>query len=256
MKKHLTLLLIFLGGFYFKSNAQPPTYDDLVILYADGDYEKLMKKSYKYTDSDDTRKDPLPYLFLSKGNYEVWRNGGELAEKYPRAYKEAIKYAGKCIQKDKEGTVYQDNLGYFVKLKVTVVEQLRNLAEASDWGRLMGTLPLMDKVDKEDIGAKYLKAAAQYYRSDKSGMKTTAKEAEELLANADPNHFTISEDDDVDLTDKKKIDLEMLKLGVIYYAQALVDSRRVDDAKKLMGQVAQWYPDDAEFKAKYDEIVN
>lgn len=254
--KHITLLLLFIGGFILNANAQPPTYDDLVILFSDADYEKLLKKAEKYTQSDKSRKDAIPYLYLSKANFEISKGGEqeELLAKYPRAFKESIKYAGKCIQKDKEGIVVADNMAHFTNLKVVVTEILRNLAESGDFGRLMGQIPLMIKVDKKDIGAYYLKAAAYYYKKDITGMKKTAKLADEMLKTADPNAFTISEDDDFDLTNKKKADINMLKLGVINYARALVLARQKEGAKDIMGKVKQWFEEDEEFKAVYDEI--
>lgn len=253
--KNFTLLLVFLGGFLFNSNAQPPTYDDLVILYADVQYEKLLKKAYKYTQGDKTRKDAIPYLYLSKAHFEISK-GGELLEKYPRSFKDAVKYAGKCIQKDKEGIVYSDNMSHFTALKVVVTEELRNLAESNDYGRLMGKIPSMVKIDGKDIGVYYLKAAAYYHKKDLTGMKKTAKIADEMLAAADPNAYTISDDDSHDLTNKKKIDLEMLKLGAIHYSRALILARQKPVAVDLMGKIAQWFEEDAEFKAAYDEIVN
>jgi hypothetical protein len=45
-------------------------------------------------------------------------------------------------------------------------------------------------------------------------------------------------------------------MGVIQTAECYVSSRQVDKAKTLLGKVAQWFEEDEEFKAKYDEIVN
>jgi hypothetical protein len=87
-------------------------------------------------------------------------------------------------------------------------------------------------------------------------MTVEAQLADKMLEEADPSKFTINEDEDVDITNKKKADLEMLKLGVIAYAQALVDARQEQKAKEVLGKVAQWFENDEEFKSKYDEIVN
>ena len=146
--KKFTLLFFFIGAFTFLSNAQPPEYGDLNVYYADGNYEKLIKAAMKYTTGDKTRKHALPYLYLSMANLEISK-GGDLAEKYPRAFKDAIKYAGKCIQKDKEGTVYAQNIPHFTKCKKGVFEQMRNLAESNDYGRLTGVIPLMEKIREE-----------------------------------------------------------------------------------------------------------
>lgn len=249
-----------MGGFVINSIAQQPDYDDLKIYFADANYEKLLKKAEKYTLGDKTRKDAIPYLFLSKANFEISKGADqELLDKYPRAFKDALKYAGKCIQKDKEGNVYTENMAHFTELKIVVTEELRNLAESGDYGRLMGRIPSMLKIDKKDIGSFYLKAAGYYHKKDMTGMKKSAKIANDLLDSADPDAYTISEDDDQDLTNKKKIDLEMLKLGVIHYSQALVLARQNSMAKDLMGKVKQWFPEtpeNSDFTDAYNEIVN
>jgi hypothetical protein len=45
-------------------------------------------------------------------------------------------------------------------------------------------------------------------------------------------------------------------MGVIATADCYVKGRQVEKAKALMGKVAQWFENDEDFKAKYDEIVN
>jgi hypothetical protein len=258
--KNTFLLLLFLSGFLINTSAQSPEYDDLKIYFADADFEKLLKKAEKYTLGDDTRKDAVPYLFLSKANFEISKGvDEELSTKYPRAFKDALKYAGKSIQKDKEGIVYLENMAHFTNLKIVVTEKLRNLAESGDYGRLMGSIPSMLKIDKNDIGSYYLKAAGYYHKKDMTGMKKSAKIANDLLDAADSNAYSISENDDYDLTNKKKIDLEMLKLGIIHYSQALVLARQKPMAKDLMGKVKQWFPEtpkNSDFTDAYDTIVN
>ena len=72
-------------------------YDDLRILYADGNYEKLVKVADKYTNADNTKKDPIPYLWLSKGLYKL-HVGGNQDPVYKNAYKEMLtKLKQKCF---------------------------------------------------------------------------------------------------------------------------------------------------------------
>ena len=57
MKNVLTLLcLLFITQLSF---SQSPKYDDLKILYADANYEKLAKVASGYTENDKTKKDVL-----------------------------------------------------------------------------------------------------------------------------------------------------------------------------------------------------
>jgi hypothetical protein len=70
--KNTFFLFLFFVGFAFSAQAQAPYYDDLLIYFADGDYEKLVDKAQKYKDGDDTKNDALPYLYASKAYYEMF----------------------------------------------------------------------------------------------------------------------------------------------------------------------------------------
>ncbi|MFN5910701.1 MAG: hypothetical protein ACK45H_05135, partial [Bacteroidota bacterium] len=56
-------------------NAQPPKYDDLKILYADANYEKLVKVAENYSLKEELKKDALPFLWLAKGLYKISLSG-------------------------------------------------------------------------------------------------------------------------------------------------------------------------------------
>ena len=100
------------------------------------------------------------------------------------------------------------------------------------------------KLNPNDVGAKYLEGACKFRVQDKGGANALWKEAEKMLA-------TITSLDDYREEDKK-----LFKMGVFETAEAYVAMKQVDKAKTLLGKVAQWFEDDEDFKAKYDEIVN
>ncbi|MDX1349509.1 MAG: hypothetical protein R3279_04640 [Putridiphycobacter sp.] len=256
MKKIAFLVLVLATT--FNSEAQRPDYQDLNIYFADGDYEKLLSKAEKYTQDDDCRKDALPYLYLSKANFEISKGGDQaLAEEFPRAYKDAIKYASKAIQKDDEArTMYYANLGHFTALKNAVYEEIINLVAAEEYGRLLGTLPLMEKLEKDDVGTAFLKAVAKYHRGDKSGFKIEQKTAQALFDNMDTGSLVMSKDDSVEEADKKKIDREVFKFGVLQYAKLLVQIEEVSEARNVLGKIKQLYEKDENFMSEYNKIVN
>jgi len=254
--KNFTLLILFLGGLVFNSNAQAPEYDDLIQYYADGSYDKLLKKAYKYTQGDKTKKHPLPYYYMSIANYQISK-GHELLEKYPKAFKDAVKYAGKCIQKDKDSTVVLDKMGLFTDLKVSLNEELRNLAETGEYSRMTSKLAMMLKIDKFNMGAHFLKLTAYYVKKDKANIKKYTKICNTLFDNINAEQYSIDEEnDDYDLISRKKADLELLKLGIMEYTKILVLNGQEAKAKDIMGKTNQWYPEDKEYKSAYDDIVN
>ncbi|MEY3835453.1 MAG: hypothetical protein RI989_881 [Bacteroidota bacterium] len=67
MKK--LLLFVFLIG-SLKSFAQTD-YPDLLAMFVDEKYEKCLYKAEKYTLNEKTKKDPLPYLFMSRCYFEM-----------------------------------------------------------------------------------------------------------------------------------------------------------------------------------------
>lgn len=242
--KKLALLLLFIVGSVINANAQPPGYDDLVIYYADGDYERLLKTAEKYTLKDDTKKDAIPFLYLAKCNFEMSKDQKWL-ERYPKAYNDAIRFAGNTIKKDKEGVVYQENIQFFTDLKTAVVEDIKNLVDEQAYMKLMGYIAKLHRFAKDDLGSYFLKAGAQYMEKDKSGGKISQQEAWARL----------EEVQSVD--DWRPIDFEMLRIGVIVYCDAQINEmRQPDAAKDLLGRVKQWLEKDPIFMAYYDKIVN
>lgn len=238
--KNVIFLGLFLIGFAFKANAQPPYYDDLVILYADGSYEKLLKKAEKYTLKSDTKNDPLPYLYLSKANFEMSKDA-IYDEDYPRAFNDAIGYAGKCIKKDKEGLVAEEYEDYFVDLKSTCVEDIRNLVESSDFNRLRGSIMKLQRFDKKDIGSWFLMTAAQYRIKDKGSAKITYKEAMAKL-------------DALESTDSwKTVDFAMFRMGVLECAKYFVELGQTDRVKDILGKTKQWMENDEEFMTFFNQ---
>ena len=70
MVRHL-ILSLFIGLAGLSASAQAPSYDYLLVLFVDGEYEKLVKKAEKYTLNEKTKKDPIPWFYLSKGLYAI-----------------------------------------------------------------------------------------------------------------------------------------------------------------------------------------
>ncbi len=242
----------------FSATAQRPDYQDLNIYFADGDYEKVISKAEKYTQNSDSRKDALPYFYLSRANYEISKGDDQsLTKKFPRAYKDAIKYASKALQKDdSNNTLYRENIRFFGKLKSVVFEDIQNLVATEEYGRLAGTLPLMDKLEKGEVGTAFLKAVAKYYRGDAGGFRDEQNKALELLDALDMSKLIIQKGEDPYISEKKKIDRDVFKFGIIQYAKALVQMEEISEARKIMGKVKQIFEDDENFMDEYDKIVN
>lgn len=235
----LLALLIYCGS----SLAQAPEYNDLRILFADANYEKLITQATKYTEKESTKNDALPYLWLSKGLYGISQKG-EVDEIYKNAFKESISALGNFRKKDKDGSLYQENIEYVDKLKKAVIESVMNEIDAKAYKKAVPMLTKYYKISPDDLGAKYLEAACKFRDADKSGANTIWKESEKKLA-------ALTTIDNWTETDKL-----LFKTGVLQSAECYIASKQVDKAKTLLNKVKQWYEDDEDFMAKYNELIN
>jgi len=241
MKKVLSLLLFLLGS--ITVNAQAPGYDDLKILYADANYEKLVKVAENYTMKDELKKDPLPFIWLAKGLYKISKSGTD-DEKYKNAYKDAIAAFAKAIKNDKDGTLLEDHQEFIDEFQESLVEIINNDLEAKDYNKASGWVIKYYKITRNPIGAKYLDGASKFRKTDKGGANTLWKEADGILA-------TITSIEDWSDADKN-----MLKIGVLQTAECYIAAKQKEKARTLLNKVAQWYEEDEDFKAKYDELIN
>ncbi|WP_294673898.1 hypothetical protein [uncultured Fluviicola sp.] len=223
--------------------AQAPEYNDLRILFADGDYEKLVRASEKYTMNDKTKSDPLPHMWMGRGLYKVSLSGSD-DEKYKNAYKEAIGEVGKSIKYDKDGSVQAEYAEFYDEFKNSLVEMIRNEIDVKDYRKASTWIIKFYKINMSSIGAKYLDGVCKYRNSDKGGANTAWKGAETMLKNV------------TDISGWDQAEKDLLMMGVIQTAECYLSAKQTDKAKAVMGKVAQWYENNEDFKAKYDQIVN
>ena len=244
MKHLLTIIsLIFIANF---SYSQPPKYDDLKILYADANYEKLSKVASGYTESDKTSKDVLPYIWLSKGLYKVSLSGTD-DEKFKNAYKDAIKYLKKGISYDlkyNNGSTIEEHRDFLDEFQKSLMEVIDNEMSSGNVKKAYGWAIKYKTVTVNTVGSLYMMGACKYEDQDKPSARTLWQEADAELKNI------------TSIESWSEADVKMLKFGVLYSAGAMKKGRQMDNARALLNKVAQWFEEDDDWKQRYDEIVN
>ncbi len=117
VRKSLFFLLLGVVGFkYMTGQNVSKEFDKLVFLYIDEKYEKCANLGLKYTEDDDLRRDPIPYLYVAMSYFEISKDQA-LSEKHPDAMKYAQKYAYKYRKKDKNNTYVNKYSGFLTALK-------------------------------------------------------------------------------------------------------------------------------------------
>src|SRR5690606_29310235 len=120
-------LLLFTTMLLMGASSFAQEYEELLVMYADGDYDKLVKTAESYTIKDKTKNDPVPYYWLAKGLYAMSKDAEYTSQdKYKNAYKDAITAIGKLQRKDKDGSIYSQYRDFFSEFKLSLYEVIEN----------------------------------------------------------------------------------------------------------------------------------
>jgi tetratricopeptide (TPR) repeat protein len=239
MKKLIYSFLFVFGAIV--AHAQAPEYDDLKILYADGNYEKLVKVAENYSMKEDLKKDPLPFVWLAKGLYKISLSGTD-DEKFKNAYKDAIAALSKAIKNDKDQTLLGDEEEFISEFQLSLAELVNNDLTAKDYNKASGWVIKYYKITRNPLCVSYIDGATKFRKADKSGANTIWKDADVKLA-------TISVDS------WSEADISIFKTGILQTAECYIASKQVDKAKTLLNKATSLFEDDEDFKAQCDELA-
>jgi len=238
--------LSFIAFISMIAYSQPPKYDDLKILYADANYEKLAKVAANYTEKDKTKKHVLPYIWLSKGLYKVSLSGTS-NEKFKNAYKDAIKYLGKGIKYDlkyNDGVTIQEHQEFVDEFQLSLLEIIENEVSSGSFKRAYGWTIKYKKISQNVAGIQFMMGACKFEDQDKPSARTFWQDGTKAM-----NEIT-------SIDNYSEADRGMLKSGILYSAEAMYKGRQSDKARALLNKAAQWFEEDEDWKERYDEIVN
>ena len=245
--KKIVLFICLVATFGIRNSAtaqdkpQKNPWDDLLILYVDEKYDKLLTKAESYTNADKTTKEPMPYLYASKAYYEMSKNE-KYAKDYPpeKALKAALKYAAKYRKKDKEGQYFDDNKDYFDELKEVTLEEAENLVMKEDWIKAKRNYDAITDFDPADAGAWMLLGYVNLKQNITEG-KLNIKKSAELFRSLDFKSLSY-------------IDKRCVKFGLINYAQFLKTKGLADSARTTLNLGLPYLKDDKEYSVVVDDM--
>lgn len=239
MKKLITALAAL---FITLSVFSQGSYDDLMIIRADADWEKLIKHSERYTLKGSSSKDAEPYYYLALGLYKISFQATR-SSAYKNAYQDAFNAIGKMIRNDKTGEIQNKYSEFLNELKLSLMEIIQNEVENEEYRRAFGWSMRLYKFGRDYVPALYLEGALRSRNNDNSTARIKWEEASKLIK-------------DAKVDDWSEADQKLLMLGLYQSAKALKDVRQVDKAKEMMNIGAPYFEDDERWQEKYDEIIN
>jgi hypothetical protein len=240
MKK--TLLLAVLLVLSAAASAQKHVYEDLLVLFVDEKFEKCIAKAEGYTVADATKKDALPYLYISMCLFEMSKQEKYAAD-YPKAARDAAKWAEKYRKKDKDKEFFGNYEDYWAELNTASFQAGENLLD--DPKGLSKAKQIFDGMVgyyPENPGA-WLMLAMSQYKSNmvKEGDISVAEFDKAFSAAGDP--ATLPKDQQT-----------LLKNAIIRYADYLVGKGQRDRARSYAAKVKDAFINEADFKGLWDSL--
>jgi hypothetical protein len=240
MKKSILLVLgLFHAGL---GMSQKGVYEDLLVMYVDEKYEKCIFKAEGYTEGDATKKDPLPYLYISMCYFEMSKLEKFNAD-YPKASRDALKWAEKYRKKDKDKQFFANYEDYWADLNTMVQESGENLLDdPKGLSKARQMFESMTGYYPENPGGWLMLALAQY----KSNL---AKEGDLSVAAFDKAVAAAG-----DIGTLPKDQKKLLKNALIRYADHLVSKGQRDRAKKYAALGRDHFMEEADFKGMWESL--
>lgn len=239
MKK---LITAFTALFITLSVFSQGSYEDLLIIKADADWEKLIKQSEKYTLKSSSSKDAEPYYYMAYGLYKISFQA-ERDDEYKNAYKDAFTSIGKMLRYDKSGEIESKHEEFVSEMKLSLLEIIQNEVDNEEYRRAFGWAMRLYKFGRDYAPALYLEGALRSRNNDLTTARIKWTEGDKLLQEADVQYWT-------------EADKKLLMLGLYQSAKVLVHLRQVDAAKEMMNIGAPYFEDNERWSENYDEIVN
>lgn len=257
MKKLILTLTAVAYLFSGTAFSQDIEYEDLFVLFLDEDFDKCLDKAEKYTLSDKTKKDPLPYLYMTMCFYEMSLDQ-EYAEDYPKAFQDAVKYAYKYRIKDKPGDYFHEFDDFWTDFKYVLIEEAENYFEAADYRKALNNYKNMTKFHPEGISAWLAKAVCEYYNGDASTGDETFQVFVDMYdgkeAGEDKYGNTWDAVDPMVFEELREEDVYLLKYAIMWYAEYLDSEGSSRDAQYWADQGFLYFEEDNVYKNFYDSF--
>ncbi len=230
-------------------------YQDLLLLYVDEKFDKLLEKSIKYTESDKTKNDAMPFLYVSKAYYEMSKDHKYKSD-FPNAYVESLAWLGKYRKKDKSYAYRTEAEPHIEKIKKEILEEVDNAfleGTEKSYKKALGSLKKVIVFDPECIGAQLLRGELEILLKNKSEGTKFVNEAMKKV-NAVGKEIEFS-----NLTETQQL---YLKFALMTKAKLLLSSSK-SQAKDIMGKGHQYFYKEREdqkyeyttdFKEFYDKL--
>jgi hypothetical protein len=224
------------GGMNFK----------LEKIYMAEKYEDVAYKGMNMIENDKYKKDPEIYLYISMAWYEISQmNDEKMQEEYPKALRDAFKYAAKFVKKDRDGVWYEDNADFFEDLKKAGIADAAEYIDNPKKLRVaVSNYKYMTKAMPDDWNLLFFKGVLEQTNRNTGQAERDIQLAMTNLVQlyANPKYRP------------SKASKPILEDGFMRWTDIMLEQNYADSAKKTMNWAVQFFPDSQKVAAKAESL--
>lgn len=248
----ILLTLISFGAQAQREIEYKEEYPELLNLYMDEEYEEVIKKVEKGTlfskaIMEEERNQPLPYIYLAKAYYEISKME-EYKEKYSRAFKNSIRYAGRFIDRDEKRMFIKDHERFLIKLRRECMEIAAMHLERSEYerGQLRKARYFYKKLQDlspNDPSPHYMEGLTWIMQDLEAQADRPFKAADEKWKKLES------------ISELKEDQQDLFKTYVEQYSRHLVEEGQKDSARSVLQKVNGHFQEDQDFRDYYQKVT-
>ena len=243
--RYLILAFLLFASDQLLAQVANAEFSNIAKKFEKGSYESGLETAESVIDNDKHRKKPEPYLWASMCYYQIHLSDDEAVKSRVKSpLRNALKYAGKAVSKDKNGNFVEANQEYFTAMKKAGVEEARAQDAEGDYRKAAYTYKQIMKFAPDDAFIQFAKAVNDikmnsYFEAE--------RELSESFPTLEENYRNLDFQPD-------PISSPLLKPGVIYYIDHLMENAYRDSAKKVTMAARVFFPLDEEIKQKLQAL--
>ena len=238
MKKFLFLLLFLPFG---SSLIAQNDYHDLLELYIDEKYDRVLYKAEDYTLNEKTKKDALPYLFMSMAYFKMSKDEKWIT-KFPDSFKNSLKYMAKYCGKDKDRQYIGEYTDFVDELRGATIAESEVFWDQLKYTKCKSYYNYLVDMDPNDAGAWIMQGMSEKALRSKKESEVSFKTAKDIITNKKCS----------DMTQFQK---GLLKESLMKLASSLSEEGNKNADKERLDLGTEYFEDDKEYQVHYNMIV-
>ena len=219
-------------------------FQKLFDLYAMEDFEKCAYKAEKFSQKDQYKRDPEPYLYMALCFYQAHVHPEKFDQEFDDPLKDALKYAYKFRKKDKTGEIYRSNRVLLDKIREEALTTAKFYYNDGEYRKASSEFNRILKVIPDDMNIVFISGVSDIMaRNPSVGERSVGIAMDTLKAQEADKRF-----------EKDPVTNDLLVKAFVEYTNYLAENQKQDQAEEVIAFSRKLMPDELPLKAQYKKI--